>query len=197
MSILEKSKYSLGFTTGAALVHESVIVADYYTQLKDWSAVRSKVLDENSFRSRTQSTLKSLYGEVAKRLKHLSHTEISLLASGDEFQTNALVWLAICRQYLLIRAFTLEVVIPQFESARFTLKHQDYDAFFNMKAEWHQNLDEASHLTKKKARQVIFKMMKECGIVGSANDILAQYFDEKLKQAITEQSLEDIGLFPG
>jgi len=194
---LSKSKYSLSFTTGAALIRESILVAGLYVELRDWPAVRCKVLSENAFQSRTESTSKKLYGEVSRRLKLLTGEQLQLLAIGSEAQAKALVWLAICLHYNFIHDFTIEVAVPHYEVARFLLTHDDYDAFFNAKAEWHDNLDSASRQTKSKARQVLFKMLKECGLVGDSNELQHQKLDEQLTKMIKTSSPDELRLYPG
>ena len=37
--------------------------------------------------------------------------------------------------------------------------------FFNQKAEWHDELDRIAHATQVKVRQIIFKMMREAGLL--------------------------------
>lgn len=189
--------YSLSFTTGAALIHESVIVAKLYAELRGWTAVQSRVLKENCFQARTESSLKKLYGEVSRRLKHLTDVQLNMLATGADSQVKALTWLAICRHYTFVRDFTLEVIVPHYGSSRFLLSHEDYDAFFNAKAEWHENLDSASRQTKSKARQVLFRIIKECGLVSNDNEIQHQYLEDSLKQIISDNSFDDLRLFPG
>ena len=191
------SKYSLSYTTGAALMTESVVVAGLYAELGSWPSVRARVLEENSFQARTLSTSRKLYGEVSRRLKHLSTSQLELLSSGGDDQVKALVWLAICCQYVFIRDFTIEVITTQYSSSRFLLTHDDYDAFFNAKAEWHNNLDEASKLTKSKARQVLFKMLKECGLINEESEILKQHLDESLVQLIMNTNSDSLRMFPG
>ncbi|WP_373685051.1 DUF1819 family protein [Acinetobacter sp. YH12085] len=194
--VVSSVTYTLSFTTGAALIYESVIVADLYVELQNWLKVRAKLMAENSFQSRTESTLKKLYGEISRRLKHLTDDQLNLLAMGTDEQKKALVWLAICRQYQFIHDFTIEVLIPQYEAAHFLLTYEDYDAFFNAKAEWHDNLDSASRQTKSKARQVIFKMLKECGLINDGNELIYQKLDEHLFQVIGKAS-DDLRLYPG
>ena len=194
--VVSSVTYTLSFTTGAALIYESVIVADLYVELQNWLKVRAKLMAENSFQSRTESTLKKLYGEISRRLKHLTDDQLNLLAMGTDEQKQALVWLAICRQYQFIHDFTIEVIIPQYEAAHFLLTYEDYDAFFNAKAEWHDNLDSASRQTKSKARQVIFKMLKECGLINDGNELIYQKLDEHLFQVIGKAS-DDLRLYPG
>ena len=195
--MVSASKYSLSFTTGAALIRESIVVAELYVELLDWSAVRCKVLSENTFQARTESTLKKLYGEVSKRMRLLTDEQLRLLATGSESQAKALVWLAICRHYKFIYDFTIEVIVSHYETARFLLTHHDFDVFFNAKAEWHDNLDSASRQTKTKARQVFFKMLKECGLVGDVNELQPQKLDEQLTKMIKASSPDELRLYPG
>jgi len=190
-------KYSLSYTTGAALLLESVIVAGFYVEFEDWPAVRTRVIEGNSFQSRTMSSLKKLYGEISRRLRHLSTDEIRLLVKANDEEVKAIVWLAICRQYLFIKEFTTEVISSQYASSRFLLTHDDYDAFFNAKAEWHNNLDSASKSTKSKARQVLFKMLKECGLINEGNEILKQHLNSSLTQLIANENVHDLSVFPG
>jgi len=190
-------KYSLSYTTGAALLRESVIVAGLYVEFEDWSAVRTRVIEGNSFQSRTMSTLKKLYGEISRRLRHLSTDEIRLLVKASDDEIKAIIWLAICRQYLFIKEFTTEVISSQYASSRFLLTHDDYDAFFNAKAEWDNNLDSASKSTKSKARQVLFKMLKECGLINEECEILKQHLNGLLTQLIVNENVDDLSVFPG
>ena len=192
-----QKNYSLGFTTGAALLNESVIIAQLYDKFKDWKIVRNEAIGNNVFQARTQSTSKKTYREVAKRLGKLRDSEIELLAQDDENQVRAIIWLAVCREYRLIQEFATEVIIPLFNAAQFQLSHEDYDAFFNQKAEWHQNLDGASDNTRYKARQVIFLILKDCGLVGVDHEIQNLLLDDQVKRLIIEGDPEDLGIYPG
>lgn len=189
--------YSLSFTTGAALIREAIDVAALKCELADWAAVKAYVLAHNTFQSRTTSTLKKLYGEVFRRLQHLSDDELSLLATGAEAEQKQLLWLAICRHYRLIRDFSIELLSHQYDTARYVVKHDDYDAFFNAKAEWHGNLDGASTQTKAKARQVLFKMLRECGLINEHDEIVRQQIGSPVLALLKNNSTEDLNVFPG
>jgi len=91
----------------------------------------------------------------------------------------------------------MEIISSQFSSSRFLLTHDDYDAFFNAKAEWHNNLDRASKLTKSKARQVLFKMLKECSLINDGNEILKQQLNQSLAKLIANGDSVDLRVFPG
>lgn len=194
---MSKSKYYLSFTTGAALIRESIDVAVLKCELIDWKLVKDHVLQNNTFQSRTSSTLKKLYGEVSRRLQQLGDDELNLLATGTEAEQKQLLWLALCRRYSLIRDFSIEVLSHQFETARYTVTHDDYDAFFNAKAEWHDNLDGASTQTKSKARQVLFKMLRECGLMNEHDEIIRQHLEPAVLAIIKNNDVIDLNVFPG
>lgn len=190
-------RYSLSYTTGAALRNESVAVAELKSEIDDWAEVKAYVLEHNTFQSRTVSSLKKLYGEISRRLQCLNHDELKLLARGTEAEQKQLLWLAICRRYRLIADFSMEVLIHQFDTARFGISHADYDAFFNAKAEWHENLDDASEQTKAKARQVLFKMCRECGLINEQNEIVRQQIGPTVLALLRNNAMQDLNVFPG
>ena len=83
-----------------------------------------------------------------------------------------------------------------FERGKYKISAEDYIAFFNGKAEWNSNLERASRLTKNKARQVLFRMMRECRILSEEKEILPQHLSEQLKTLIFSHDPEQINLFP-
>lgn len=194
---MEADKYSLSFTTGAALIRDSLDIARLYLTEVDWSTVRARVLVENTLQARTQSTLKKTYGEISRRLMRLSNKELELLVNGDEWQERQLIWLAICRQYQLVYDFAVEVLSNNYNRSHYQLAHDDYDVFYHRKAEWHSNLDMASSATQSKVRQVLFKMLRECGIVNEKNEIVAQRLSPQLLAVLKEKQAENLPVFPG
>lgn len=190
-------RYTLSFTTGPALIAEMVLVANIWLQKRNWKAVKNEVLDNNRLQARTVSTLRKIYGEVSRRLEKLNEQELLLLAHGTDRDRQQVTWLAICRKYLLIHHFAIEVLADHYAKARFSLSHDDYDAFFNAKAQWHSNLEEASPLTRGKARQVLFKMLKECGLVNEALEIMPQRPGRKLQAVLAARQNDFIRIFPG
>ena len=194
---MANSKYSLSFTTGAALLPETIAIAHLVVELGDWADVKKVVLAQNTLQARTESTLKKLYGEISRRLKNLNEEELALLATGNDEEQKHIIWLAICRHYVFIHDFAMEVIFEHFDRGRYPLMLDDYDAFFNAKAEWHSNLDNSSSQTKSKARQVLFKMLRECGVLNDHKEIVPQNLSDRLKDLIQNKDIEQIRLFPG
>jgi hypothetical protein len=178
------------------MIHENLIIASEYNKFKDWTLVRDEVLGNNLLQARTESTLKTIYGEVSKRLKNLTDDELALMTESDT-DVKHLVWLAICRQYLFTYQFSMEVLSEYFDKSRFQLFTEDYIAFLNAKAEWHSNLDNITPQSRYKAQQTMFKMLIECGLVNKDKEIIHQQLSPKLRKLIQQKNADDLGLFPG
>jgi hypothetical protein len=186
----------LSLTLRPAMIHENLIIASEYNKFKDWTLVRDEVLGNNLLQARTVSTLKTIYGEVSKRLKNLTDDELALMTESDT-DVKHLVWLAICRQYLFTYQFAVEIVSEYFDKSRFQLFTEDYIAFLNAKAEWHRNLDNITQQSRYKAQQTMFKMLVECGLVNKDKEILHQQISPKLRELIKQNNADDLAIFPG
>ncbi|WP_039960780.1 BrxA family protein, partial [endosymbiont of Riftia pachyptila] len=76
---MKNNRYSMSFTTGSLFHRESVKLAALYFKLKDWNAVRDKVISENLLQARTLNTSKRVCREIISRLKKLNSSELELL----------------------------------------------------------------------------------------------------------------------
>ncbi|WP_413699288.1 DUF1819 family protein [Psychromonas sp. KJ10-10] len=190
------TKNKLSLTLRPALVRENLIIAEEYNKFKDWNQVRAEVLGNNLLQARTESTLKTIYGEVSKRLMNLTDDELALMTESDA-DVKHLVWLAICRQYLFTYQFAVEVLSEYFDKSRFQLFTEDYIAFLNAKAEWHSNLDKITEQSRYKAQQIMFKMLVECDLITKEKEILHQHISPKLRELIQQKNADDLAIFPG
>lgn len=190
------TKKKLSLTLRPAMIHENLIIAEEYNKFKDWTLVREEVLGNNLLQARTESTLKTIYGEVSKRLMNLTDDELELMTES-EADVKHLVWLAICRQYLFTYQFAVEVLAEYFDKSRFQLFTEDYIAFLNAKAEWHSNLDKITEQSRYKAQQIMFKMLVECDLITKEKEILHQNLSPKLRELILQNNADDLAIFPG
>jgi len=194
--MVNDTQKKLSLTLRPAMLHECIIVAEQYNKFKDWTLVRGEVIGNNLLQSRTESTLKTMYLEVSKRLKNLTDNELELM-TGSDADVKHLVWLAICRQYLFTYQFAIEVLSENFSKSRFQLFTEDYVAFLNAKAEWHSNLDNITQQSRYKAQQTMFKMLAECGLVNKNKELLHQNLSPQLKRLIQLTNADDLRIFPG
>lgn len=189
-------KYTLSFTSGALLYRESLTIAELFEELKDWGAVRERVIDENLLQMRTLNASKRIFQEVSSRLKHLTTTELKLLLASDPHDQEHILWLAICKRYRFIYDFAVEVVREKFIRLDFDLSYDDYDIFFNNKAEWHPEVAGVAESTRKKLRQVLFRMMRQANLLTPDDQIVPAMLSPRTIEVIAAGSPSYLLAFP-
>jgi len=174
---------------------ESVRLAVVYLKLDTWDRVRDKVVVENLLQSRTLNTRRRLCREVIARLKTLSRRELEFLADGSHQEQACLLWIAICRRYRFIADFAVEVLRERYITLKTDLNYEDFDSFFNRKSEWHPELDIISAVTRRKLRQVLFRMLREADL--SANNMInPAILSPRLLAALGSTRRRDVLFFP-
>lgn len=186
----------MSFTTGGLFRRESVKIATLYLELRDWDAVRDKILSDNLLQTRTVETSKRLCREIISRLKKLSAHELDLLVHATSQEQGYLLWIAVCRRYKFIEDFAIEVLRERYLSLKTDLRYEDFDSFFNKKAEWHNELDQIRPATRSKLRQVMFKILHEADLLAANKTINAALLSPSLLEAIHDGNRRDALIFP-
>ncbi len=193
---MSNDRYSMSFTTGGLFLRESVGLAGLYLDLGNWDSVRKKAIAENLLQARTQSTLMRVSREVVSRLKALSTDEVEFLVEGSHQEQAYLLWLAVCRRYKFIAEFAIEVIRERYLTLKTDLNHEDFDSFFNRKSEWHSELDTLSPATRKKLRQVLFRILREADLLAPNKVINAAMLSPGLLNVLSKEHRQDIMYFP-
>jgi len=189
-------KYRLSFTTGGLYYRESTKLAELYLVYRDWSKVRQKTFDENILQLNTHSSQVRTYREVSSRLQKLSDSELALLMDSSEQERRYLLWLGVCRDYVFIEQFSVEVLREKFLSMDMSLGHHDYDVFYNQKSEWHDELYAISQSTRKKLRQVLFRMLIEAGLLSKNKLITPVIMTPRVARIIFKLSNSQTVIYP-
>lgn len=193
---MEPNKYKLSFTAGSLYLSESIKIAEVYLGCKNWDETSEYVKSNNLLQSRTDSRTVRVLRELIQRLKNLSDPQLSLLVEGNLQEQKYLLWFAICKTYSYIQAFAIEVLHEKFMGLNLEVTELDYDAFFNRKADWNDELDEITHSTKAKIKEVIFRMVREIGIIGTGNMIIQAMLSERLIEALGPDAPMSYQIFP-
>jgi hypothetical protein len=191
-----KDRYVMSFTSGALLYQESLIVAQLYEEIKDWDAVRERVLADNLLRMRTPNSSKRIFREVASRLKCLTPAQLTLFRTGNQQEQRHLLWLAICKRYRFIYDFAVEVLREKFIRLDFALSYDAFDIFFNDKAEWRPEVAGVAESTRKKLRQVLFKMLREANFLTQDNQMLPAVLSPQTLDVIVADDPAYLMAFP-
>jgi hypothetical protein len=188
--------YRMSFTSGGLLVRESLVLAQAYQSLGDWKTVKEESLERNLLQSKKPSSAKRNIRELCDRLGTLTEKQFGLLLAGDNTEQVQMLWLAVAKTYRFVREFSAEVVREKFLKFDYLLSYEDFDSFFNAKAEWDNKLDGLSDSTRKKIRQVLFRMLHEADILTSDNRIVPTLLGRDAVQAIQTDDPALFTIFP-
>jgi len=180
----------MSFTVGGLLYQEAVSTADLYIKLKDWAKVREEILKTNLFQARTINSLEKICREVLSRLKLLSLEQLKIIQDGSRQEQLQILWIAVCKRYSFIRDFAIEVIREKFLLMDYAITEEDYIIFFDTKAEWHEELERLKDSTKKKLKQVLFRILRESEITSEVNIILPSILTKRVARALVSDKSE-------
>lgn len=189
-------KYSLSFTSIGARRLETVDVARAYVETPDWGEVRRRIVEDNIVGLNKESTRKRVGSEIIKRLRNLDGEELGFLADALDDDQLAMVWVAICRTYEVLRHFSEDVISARYADMVPDVPRTAWSAFLEEEG---FNHPEVGRLTEKSLRQLeirAFGMLKECHLVDGDGRITPLYPSARFVALLSGRSPEDLELFP-
>lgn len=193
---MKTDQYKLSFTGAGLSISGSIKIAQVYLQIKDWDAVKEKVKTENLLQARTQSSVQRTFQELAPRLQQLTAEQLELLVEGNHQEQKQILWFAVCSRYAYIREFAIEVVHEKYQSLDYELTEFNYAAFFNRKADWHDELDRLRETTKTKIKTVLFRMLREAGLISKDHVIIPTVLSSRMIELLAPDSPARLHIFP-
>lgn len=190
------STYRMSFTAAGLCIQESAHLAQRYLVLHDWAQVREEAFAENLLQARTQSTLRRVLRELITRLQTLNQAELDWLTQAPHQEQAQLLWLAVCRCYTFIAEFAIDVLRERYLSLKHDLPLVEFDTFFNRKAQWHPELDTISPSTHNKLRQLLFRLLREAGLMTAGHTIQSVQLSPRLMHMFAQGKPEEALFFP-
>lgn len=141
------------------------IAADAYLACGTWAGARLKVLADNTFQSRTKTSLQRMEREIRTRLELLTKKQIALLAEGTSEERAAMAWLAAIKYAALVREFAADVLRSKLADFDSVLRPSDYSNFIAARLPSHPELAELTESSSKKVRNVLLLMLTEAGLI--------------------------------
>lgn len=162
-----ESKYILSFTAASLRLNEMVKVAlaAQEDDITDLSIVKESGVVFGSVKNRTTDRE---FREIRKRLEKLTSDQKDILIHGDLNSQKQIAFLAVCKHYAFIRDFTIEVIRDKVLVFDYQLHESDYNSFINSKISLHPELEMFSESTRKKAKQVMYRILEQAGIINNA-----------------------------
>ena len=162
-----ESKYILSFTAASLRLNEMVKVAKTAKEevSSDLNVVKESGVVFGSVKNRTTDRE---FREIRKRLEKLTPDQKNILINADLNSQKQIAFLAVCKHYTFIRDFTIEVIRDKVLVFDYQLHESDYNSFINSKILLHPELEEFSESTRKKAKQVMYRILEQAGIINNA-----------------------------
>ena len=196
-SLSKKTKYRLSFGTGNAYINESSLILKKYLENKDWKETEKYNIENNILQTNSFSSAKRIFREISLRLKSLSNEEQEFFITSNYVDQSILIWISICRTYKFIGDFASMIISEKFSSYQIELDYNDFNYFYEQQKVLYEELNSLKDSTRKKLRQVIFKIMKDLNIISKSKEITPLLPSKEIKE-ISINTTNDMQLFlPG
>lgn len=196
-SLPKKIKYRLSFGTGNAYINESNLILKKYLENKDWRETEKYSIENNILQTNTLSSSKRIFREISLRLKSLSQQEQEFFIRSNYVDQSILIWISICRTYKFIGDFSSITISEKFNSYQLKLDYNDFNYFYEQQKVFHEELNLLKDSSRKKLRQVIFRIMKDLNMISKTKEITPLLPSIDLKE-ISKLTRNDLKLFlPG
>ncbi len=197
MSALARQDYKMSFSTGGLFLNESLEVARLHEDGEAWEDTILRAMEEGTTSLPKSASNRRSLREISNRLLTLTNEERAyLLEEADRSEQQALLWIATCRAYRFVREFAVEVVRERYLSYQLDLPLESFDILFEAKAEWDEGLAGLSRSTRLKLRQIMFRMMREAGIISEDDRIQTAIISTRLKHMIEDHNPGELAFFP-
>lgn len=187
----------MSFSSGGLLLNESLEVARLHVEGEPWENTILRAMAEGATSLPKSASNRRSLREISNRLLTLTAEERSyFLDEADRTDQQALLWIATCRAYRFVREFAVEVVRERYFSHQLDLPLESFDILLAAKAEWNEGLAGLSRSTQLKLRQILFRMMREAGIISEDSQIQTAILSTYLKNMIEEHKPGELAVFP-
>lgn len=197
MSASVRHGYKMSFSTGGLFHNESLELARLHIGGEPWEDTILRAMEEGTTSLPKSASNRRSLREISNRLLTLTNEERAyLLDEADRSEQQALLWLATCRAYRFIREFAVEVVRERYLSYQHDLPLESFDILFEAKAEWDEGLAGLSRSTRLKLRQIMFRIMREAGIISEDGCIQTAIISTRLRHMIEDDEPGELAIFP-
>ncbi len=187
-------KYSFAFTATTLRLHDFRHVVELYQQHTESIGIDELIED---FSSRKTRTNRRILQEYVKRYENLTPAQIDLFIKAGAYEQAQIAFLACCKTYSYIADFVFDIVREKYLVFDLELSDADYRSFYNRKSDFHSEMNEFAETTLKKAKQHVFKIIEEGGLIDSIKTrvIQSQFPSDDLKKVIANDNPNWLKLF--
>ena len=157
----------LSFTALSLGVREADAVVPLWNRLRDWEAVGAMVIENNLLKRTSVNSSKRIFREVRQRLEMLSHDTLSEYAQYSHQDRSIILLIAATVYYPFIKEFINTTISDKVLVFDYTLAQNDFIIFWNRMELTHPEMEGITETTKKKIRQVLWRILAEASLLSS------------------------------
>jgi len=181
----KSKKYNFSFTAASLRLNEMVKLVEYVLshEINDLKKIKDKNVVISNASNRT--TVRE-FREIRKRIELLTKDQRIVLQKSDLVSQKQMAFVAVCKTYDFIKDFTIEVIRDKVLGFDYTINESDFVSFFNRKIDLHPELENFSESTNKKAKQVMYHILEQSGIINNpkSKNIQPQLIESVVANAI-------------
>jgi hypothetical protein len=183
-------EYSAGFTSEGWFQSEIRIVLQLKAEGLSRREILAKILENNSFQLRSESSIKKRFQIVFRRSETFSPELVKYFINGSRLDQKALLLYSFLKCYRLPYEFLSEVVLYNYRNNKLTIGSVDIEYFIERKVGESTKVAEWRPETKKRLRSSILLFFRESGLlqekVSDTYEITPLHMSNKLKEYAKE-----------
>jgi hypothetical protein len=191
-----KSDNLLAFAVYSLRLNEMVYVAQYAIEndISDLEQVRNAEIILGSVKS---ISFEKTFYQVRKRVKTITPAQMEILAHGALISQKQIAFLSVCKCYSFIKDFSIEVLRDKILVYDYQLNETDFNSFIKNKLQQYPHLEKYKTSTFDKAKQVLFLMLEQAGIIDNIKErkIQPQLLNQSVIKAIVEDDRNLLKIF--
>lgn len=185
-------KYTFGFNAASLRLNETINIERVFREggYADYNAITAK---EDIIGKGNTKTSKREFHELIKRLDALTSFERDILVDSDLTSQQQMAFLGVCKHYLFIREFVLEVLREKMLVYDSQLTESDYLSFERKK----EALEQLADSSRKKVKQVLLKILEQAGMIDNikSRKIQPQLLGQQVIDAVIKDNPDWLKIF--
>jgi hypothetical protein len=189
--------YTLSFTVGGLLLHESIALAEAWVESKDWLVARKVVPDNMFVASGGAASASRIRNEAIRRLRTLDEEELVHLSNCPITDARALCWAAACREYRLLSDFAWQVLLDRHNPYAEPVRGADFEMILDGIDAGNVRAAPVSRSTRVRLRSVLFRMLREAELIDREGRVLTLPITEALRALLSRHAIGGLDCIPG
>ena len=134
---------------------------------KNWDIIADTVVESNLFQKSNSASTRRIFREIRQRLQNLDEQTLEDFDQFTRDEQKIVLLIAACKCYPFLFDFIQTVLANKLMVFDHHLKQEDFDAFWNRSQVDYPELEKIADSTRKKIRQVTFRLLAEAGLLSS------------------------------